>query len=61
MLSGRGGLGHLQHWWAERTGDTRRMDGAEVLAGGADAGDPHALEVLSLFVRILGRVTGDLA
>ena len=59
VLSGRG-LGHLQHWWATRSGDPRQMDGAAVLAG-ADAGDAHALEVLSLFVRILGRVTGDLA
>jgi len=59
VLSGRG-LGQVQEWLALRRGDARRMDSAQVLAG-AGAGDEHALEVLSLFVRFLGRVTGDLA
>ncbi|WP_300513004.1 glucokinase [Aliiroseovarius sp.] len=58
VLSGRG-LAQVQHWWAERTGETRRMDSDAVLAAAA-ARDGHALEVLSMFVRVLGRVTGDL-
>ncbi|WP_421704027.1 glucokinase [Aliiroseovarius sp.] len=59
VLSGRG-LGQLQSWLAKRQGDPRDMDSAAVLAG-AEAGDAHALEVLTMFVRLLGRVTGDLA
>ena len=59
VLSGRG-LGQLQDWLAAHQGDPRDLDSAAVLAE-ADTGDPHALEVLTLFTGLLGRVTGDLA
>jgi len=38
-----------------------KIDPAAVTEAGLDASDPHAVETLGLFARLLGRVCGDLA
>lgn len=45
-----------------RTGQRHdKIDPAAVTEAGLNASDPHAVETLALFARVLGRVCGDLA
>lgn len=59
VLSGRG-LGAIDAWLAEETGQPGRRSSSEILAAFA-AGEPRAREAVAVMVRMLGRVAGDLA
>lgn len=61
VLSGRG-LAGLYGWLAGREGQRRpELDAQGVTAAFAEGKDPVAQQTVGLFLRILGRVTGDLA
>jgi glucokinase len=60
VLSGRG-LAALFQWHASRAGREAAPDAAEVMAAIAGGTDPVAHAVARHFMRILGRVAGDLA
>lgn len=61
VLSGRG-LGNLYGWLAGREDKGRPvLDGQGVTAALAKGDDPVARQTVGLFLRMLGRATGDLA
>ncbi|MCB2128780.1 MAG: glucokinase [Rhodobacteraceae bacterium] len=60
VLSGRG-LAALYRWHAAQAGSTATPDAAEIMTAIADGQDPVALAVAGHFMRMLGRVAGDLA
>lgn len=59
ILSGRG-LERLYAWVCHDEGDGLPLPAAEIMAG-FEAGEPRAQRAARLFVRFLGRYTGDLA
>lgn len=60
MLSGRG-LSRVYTWLAAEAGTPRDASAAQIMAGFEDGSDEMAREAATMFVRMLGKVTGDLA
>lgn len=60
VLSGRG-LEHVYHWLGTEAGDPVQRSAKAIMACLADGSDPRAEATARVYVRMLGRVAGDLA
>ncbi len=60
VLSGRG-LENVYRWRCQASGLSDRKTAAEIMASCENGGDPTAREAVSVFVRILGTVCGNLS
>lgn len=60
VLSGRG-LTHVYGWLCNKAGRSSDGDAATIMARAEDGSDPLALDAVTVFVRVLATVAGDLA
>ncbi|NNL34940.1 MAG: ROK family protein [Silicimonas sp.] len=60
VLSGRG-LERVYAWRRSEAGESGEKRAADIMAACEDGSDPHAVEAVEWFVRILGTVAGNLS